>query len=440
MQLPTSIRRFLVILAWLLPAVCGAQTPDPRLMSHINAIRVIDHHAHVVAPDPAHDRNFDALPCDLLPADGAPTPGNVRFGPDLQAAWKALYGFAGTSDSADQLKAWESAQNAIRTKMGAGYFTWVLDHAGVDSVFANRIVMGPELSGPRFRWVPYGDALLFPLDNSVLKGVSPDRKILFEAEERLLARYLTARGVTSRPATLDEYLARVVTPTLEAQKREGAVGIKFEAAYLRSLEFLPSDRAVAAKAYAAAASGPIDNDAYRRLQDFLFRYIAADAGRLGLVVQIHTGSGCGTYFNDPGADPMLLDSVLNDASLRGTRFVLLHGGSPFDRHITSLILKPNAWVDTSVLELMVSPAEFARMMRPWLEANPEHVLFGSDAGPFGPGFGWEETTWVGARKARRAVGFVLTAMVTEGVIGLARAKEIATGVLRENAVSLYGLK
>jgi uncharacterized protein len=439
-QLQLICRSPLILLAWLLPAVCAAQTPDPRLMTHIDAIRIVDDHSHVVAPDLPRDRNFDALPCDLLPSDGAPTPANVRFGPDLQAAWKALYGFAGTSDAPDQLKALEARQSVVRTKMGAGYYAWVLDQAGFDTVLANRIAMGSDLAAPRFRWVPYADALLFPLDNSAGKAATPDRKILFEAEEKLLAAYMSARGVSTRPSTLEDYLTRVVTPILEAQKKEGALGIKFEAAYLRSLEFLPADRAAAARAYAAAASGAIDAAAYRLLQDFLFRYVASEAGRLGLVVQIHTGAGCGTYFDDPGSDPMLLDSVLSDPNLRQTRFVLLHGGSPFDRHMTSLILKPNAWVDTSVLELMFSPAEVARMMRPWLEMNPEHVMFGSDAGPFGPGFGWEETTWVAARKARRAMGLVLSGMIADGVINLTRAKEIASGVLRENAVKLYGLK
>ena len=56
----------------------------------------------------------------------------------------------------------------------------------------------------------------------------------------------------------------------------------------------------------------------------------------------------------------------------------------------SLIGKPNAWVDTSVLALIYSSAELARMLRPWLEVMPEHVLFGTDAGPFRPGMGWEE--------------------------------------------------
>jgi predicted TIM-barrel fold metal-dependent hydrolase len=137
---------------------------------------------------------------------------------------------------------------------------------------------------------------------------------------------------------------------------------------------------------------------------------------------------------------MLLDAVLNDASLRKTNFVLLHGGSPFERHNTPLILKPNAWVDTSVLELIYSPAELARILRPWLEVMPEHVMFGTDSGPFGAGFGWEETAWVGSRNARRALAIALTQMMNDGVITRARAKEIAERVLRKNAAELYKIQ
>ena len=42
-------------------------------------------------------------------------------------------------------------------------------------------------------------------------------------------------------ATLQEYVAKVVTPVLEMQKQNGAVAIKFEAAYLRSLDFGPAE-------------------------------------------------------------------------------------------------------------------------------------------------------------------------------------------------------
>jgi uncharacterized protein len=219
------------------------------------------------------------------------------------------------------------------------------------------------------------------------------------------------------------------------------VAIKFEVAYLRSLDFEPETQERAGKIYGQyAAGGTPSLPEYKVLQDYLFRYVAQKAGELGLAIHIHTGSGCGEYFGDRGSDPMLLDSILNDPSLRKTNFVLLHGGSPFERHNIALIVKPNAWVDTSVLELLHSPPELAWILRPWLEAMPERVIFGTDSGPFGPGYGWEETAWVGSRNARRALGIALTQMMNDGVITRARAKEIAERVLRKNAAELYKIQ
>ena len=68
---------------------------------------------------------------------------------------------------------------------------------------------------------------------------NPDRKFFFTREEMLLRRYLTDLKLSTAPATLDEYLKQVITPTLERQKAGGAVAVKFEAAYLRSLDFAP---------------------------------------------------------------------------------------------------------------------------------------------------------------------------------------------------------
>jgi uncharacterized protein len=427
--------------ACFVPSVCAAQAPDPALMTYINAIRAVDDHAHVVAPDAAHDKGYDALPCDSLPGGDALPPANMRFGPDLQAAWMALYSLRADSDSPRNLQAWEAKQQAVRESHGAGYFEWVLAQAGIETVLANRVTMALPLDARHFRWVPYDDALLFPLNNSAQKAASPDRAVLFAAEEQLLAGYMSALAVRQAPASLDGYLEQVVGPTLEYQKNHGAVAIKFEVAYLRALDFHPAARGIAADVYARHVSGGAPGAAdYKQLQDFLFRAIAEKAGSLGLAIQIHTGAGCGTFFDDPGSDPMLLASVLNDPALRQTHFVLLHGGSPFDRHITSLIVKPNVWVDTSVLELLFSSAELARILRPWLEMMPEHVMFGSDAGPSGPGLGWEETTWIASRKTRLALGIALTQMMRDGVVTAARAKAIADGVLRQHALELYHLK
>ena len=65
------------------------------------------------------------------------------------------------------------------------------------------------------------------------------------------------------------------------------------------------------------------------LQDYLFRYIAAECGRLGMAVHLHTAAGAGGYFDVSGANPLNLEPVLNDPALRKTKFVMVHGGWPF---------------------------------------------------------------------------------------------------------------
>jgi predicted TIM-barrel fold metal-dependent hydrolase len=423
-------------------ATALAQTADPALLKYIESIPAIDNHAHVVAPDIAHDKGYDALRCDQLPSSGGLAPANLRFGTSTRATWKALYGTEpATPEDADAKL--PQVQGIARKAHANDYFAWVLNKASIATVLANRTSMAPELNASSFRWVPYDDALLFPLDNSLLKSLNPDRKALFEMEEGLFRTYLVDSDVNALPANLDEYVNKVVRPTLQRQKAGGAMAIKFEAAYLRSLNFGPRiDPSAARAAYARqvlATSAPLLLE-YTTIQNYIFHEIAAEAGKLGLAVHIHTGSGCGEFFDDRGSDPMLLSSVLNDPSLRSTNFVLLHGGSPFDRHVPALIVKPNVYVDTSVLELLNSPAQLAAILRPWLESMPEHVLFGTDASPFGPGMGWEETTWLGSHNARQAVAIVLTQMMTSGVIDAARAREIADGIFRANAAKLYGIK
>lgn len=432
----------LVALILSIPAL--AQQSDPDLARYIDSIPAIDNHSHVVAPDMQHDTQYDALRCELLPATPGLSPANLRFGPDLIAAWKALWGFEGHTEADANSKDLTARIAAVRqSHPGTAYHDWVLQQSGIDITLANRVAMAPQLSKEHFRWVPYDDALLFPLDNSALKAANPDRKVLFGMEEAILKTYVADSGLKELPKSPKDYVDKVVKPTLQRQKAGGAVAIKFEAAYLRSLDFDPKalpDVGMLAYSLPKSASDALPRDftvQYKGLQDYLFHQIAIEAGRLGLAVHIHTGFGCGEYFNDAGSDPMLLINVLNDPELRHTNFVLLHGGSPFNAHITSLIIKPNVYVDTSVLELLFSPPELARILRPWLESMPEHILFGTDASPFGPGENWEETEWLGSRNFRRALSLALTQMMSEGIITRDRAKEIANSILRENAQNLY---
>jgi uncharacterized protein len=301
--------------------------------------------------------------------------------------------------------------------------------------------MPPEMKTPDFRWVSFADAFMYPLDNSKAKAVNPDRRANFTMTEELFHAYLKDAGLDRNPASLDEFLDKVVRATMQKQKVAGAVAVKFEAAYLRALNFAPTSKSEAARVYAKYAAGGIAAAVeYKQLQDFLFKRISLEAGRLGLAVHIHTGTGCGEFFDDSGADAVLLSPMLNDPDLRKTNFVLLHGNEPQFENISLLIGKPNVYADMAYMELNWSPPELARVMRLWLEIMPEHVLFGTDAGPTGPGLDWEETTVIGTQNVRRALALVLSDMVRDGTVMRDRAKEIAEMVLRGNAARLYGIK
>jgi predicted TIM-barrel fold metal-dependent hydrolase len=424
-MIPKSYQYGALLLA-LLVAGCGRApgpegTPpaDAGLLSEIQQIRAIDNHAHPVrftAQGEPSDRFYDALPVDNLEPGSDPLiyrPGAVTPVPGKRAAM---------------------------SQRGVEYPSWVLDQMGIEIMLANRVEMGPGIQPPRFRWVPYADALLFPLDNSALAARNSDRKAFFALEDELRGRYQRDAAVKVIPGTLDSYLARIVTPTLERHRQGGAVAEKFEAAYLRSLAFDPVDRATAARIYERfGLLQPTPSEAeYKLLQDFLFRYIAAECGRLGMAVHLHAEAGAGSYFDVAGANPLLLESVLNDPSLRKTKFVMIHGGWPFTREIMPLLTKPNAWLDFSSQDLQFTPATLAVTLREWLEWVPEKILFATDAYPYSDQLGWEESGVIASHNAREALARALTAMMRDGEITRARAGELARMVLRDNARKLYG--
>ncbi len=422
----------------------SATDVESELARTIASIRAIDNHAHTVLPPPgdATDREFDALPVDNMEPQTDPVVLR-EDAPQLHAAWQALWGFSGNAPlSADGLKQLQAARDAVKKREGANYDNWVLDRVGIGTQLANRVAMGPGLGKPRFQWVPYDDALMFPLDNSALAAATPDRALFFPMERKVMGRYMQAAGLSSLPATLDEYVNKLLLPTLQAQKQGGAAAIKFEAAYLRDFHFTSPLHEDAARIFAKYARGSVPGSAeYSTLQDFLFRTMCAEAGRLGMPVHLHTGEGGGSYFSLAGVDPMLLEPLFNDTALRkSTRFVMLHGGWPFVRETGALLQKPNVYTDLSQQAELFSPRALSGWLREWLELYPDKVLYGTDAYPYSPELGWEESLWIANRTVREALGIALTGMVRDGVVDMPRAKVIAEMVLRGNAAKLYGLQ
>jgi uncharacterized protein len=418
----------------------SAQTPvDSALANYIASIRAIDNHAHpmrYVATGAPADSEYDALPLDGIP----PFPLPWRFrgeSTEWAAASRRLFGLPAASTDAE-LKA---ARTRTATEHGAHFAEWVLDRVGTDVMLANRIVLGAGLSAPRFRWVPFADPLLLPLDTRVEAARTPDTRSLYPKEAALLRRYLRELNITALPPTLDAYVSTVVRRTLERQKQGGALAVKFEVAYLRALDFADPNPAIARAVYARYARGgaPAHTE-YWALENYLLRAIAREAGRLGLAVHIHVFDNFGGFYDANGSQPALLEPVFNDSTLRATNFVLVHGGWPHIGQTAAMMGKPNVYADISMMDLALPPAQVAAALRLWLSEWPEKVLFGSDAFDGGPDLGWGEVAALGTSSARRALAMALTGMLLDGEITREQAEQLARMVMRENAIKLYRLE
>lgn len=420
-------------------ATTSAQSgADPEITAFIGKIRAVDNHSHANSVAPG-DSDADALPLDGIPFE---VPAQLRpDNPDWLAAYKALYQYPHADLSDAHMNQLRGMMQGVAKAQGERFPAWVLDQVGTEVLLTNRVAMGPGLPPPRFRWVSYVDALMLPLSTKAEAVTSPDREKLFPLEDKLLQRYMSNLKVAKRPETLDAYLKTVVTPTLEAQQKGGCVAVKFEAAYLRALDFEEVLAATASKIYAKYAGGGEPSHAdYKALQDFLFRYIAREAGRLGMAVHLHSFEGFGTFFRADGADPLLLESAFNDPTLRKTNFVIVHGGGVYSPHAGAMLWKPNVYLDMSMMTLAYTPAKLAEVLRGWLTQYPEKVLFGSDAVALGPDMGWELAAWIAAKNGRAALALALTDMIRNGEVSHARAEQIATMVMRTNAGRLYKLE
>lgn len=414
------------------------KTVDQELLSYVSSIRSVDNHTHAnsTAPD---DPDSDALPLDAILPIALPEPAGPN-NPWLIKAFKSLYGYQLDDLADNHTRELRDVEEKKRKELGDGFPTWVLDQTNTEIMLANRISMGPGLPASRFRWVSYADALIFPLSNQIAARTTKDREKLFALEEKLLHRYLSGLKLEKLPPTLGAYTSQVITPILEAQKRDSCLAVKFEAAYLRSLDFAPADEGKAASVYARYSAGGVPSlEDYKVVQDYLFRYIALECGRLGMAIHIHSFEGAGNFFDVTGADPLLLESVFNDPTLRKTNFVLIHGGGMNYKHARAMAQKPNVYLDFSLISVLYTESMLTEILRDWLSQYPDKILYGSDASPLSPEANWDTTAWIANQTARKALASALTRMVNDGEINKARARELAKMALRSNASKLYQL-
>ena len=158
-----------------------------RLLPQIEAIRAFDNHGH---PGYANDTDVDAM---AIPADSS-APLRLRDeNIEILDAVKFLFNYPYSDFSPDHQRWLVDKKAAAKAKLGAGYFSHILDQVGIETAIANRVSMPPYLDPARFRWVFFVDNFLFPFDTQQLESRNPDQKLNLPLERKLLARNLSKR-------------------------------------------------------------------------------------------------------------------------------------------------------------------------------------------------------------------------------------------------------
>jgi hypothetical protein len=403
-----------------------------RLLPQIDKIPAFDHHAH---PGFSDDPDVDAM---AAPPNASEALRTRDDNPELIAAAKALFGYPYADLSSEHAK-WLVAKKAELKKQypGTQYFDLILDKINTESSVANRAMMADYLDPQRFPWVFFADSFMWPFNNELETGRNPDEGVFIPLQEKMLHRWMHQEGLTKLPADFDDYL-KFISQVLEDNKNNTGIAMKFEVAYFRPTTFGDPTRDQAADLYHRYVSSGIPTEKeYFAFQDYIFRYLILEGGRLHLPVHIHTAIGIGDYFNLSQRNIMNLESVLRDPRYHDTTFVMIHGGYPLEREAIWLAAMKNVYLDSSLGELVQYPSAFKNTLKMWLETFPDKITFGTDCFPYNEVLGAEESYWLGAESSRTALAAALAEMVSENEITEARALELAHAYLHDTAVKLY---
>jgi uncharacterized protein len=414
-----------------LPGADLQKTYD-RLLKQIDRIPIYDNHSHATFPD---DSDMDAM---------ASPPGEsivLRLrdtNPEFVAAAKALFGYPFDDFKPEHAKWLIDKKKAVEAAGGTAYWNSILDKMNIETCLANRVALAPYLDPKRFHWVFFVDSFLFPFDNHEQAARNGDMGLYVPLQEKVLQRYMKQASVNALPADLAGYEA-FVRGTLAENQKKGGVAMKFEAAYFRSLHFVDPPREKAEAIYFKYHAGRVPTaEEYRLFQDYIFRVLIDQAGKLKLPVHFHSAVGIGDYFSLRNGNPLNLENVLRDPRYRNVKFVLIHGGYPYTLDMIWLTAAKNVYTDSSLMGYYVYPSELKNILKQWISLYPEKIMFASDAFPFNDAVGAEETFWLAVRSARTAATAALAELVSEGAFTEEKAIELARLYLHDNAAKLYG--
>jgi len=432
----------LILAAGMTRSLAGQARPYPsgdlkktyeRLLKQIDAIPMYDNHAH---PGFSDDTAVDAM---ASPPGESSTLRLRDDNPEFVAAAKALFAYPYDDFRPEHAKWLVEKKKAAEQAGGVGYFDGILDKLNVDICLANRALMASYLDPKRFHWVFFGDSFFYPFDNSAERASTPDMGVYVPLQEKMLARWKKQEGLEGLPEDLAGYEDFVRRTMTDNQQKHGGVAIKFEAAYFRSLYFGDPPRAHAEAVYNKYREGGVPTEGeYKQFQDYIFRVMVDEAGKLHLPMHFHSAVGIGDYFSLHNGNVLNLENVVRDPRYKNVTFVLIHGGWPYEREAALMTAVKNVYLDTSFQSEILYPSQFKDVLKQLLTLFPDKMMYGSDAFPFSEALGAEESFWLAARTTRTGLAAALAELVEEGAVTEPKALELARNYLHDNAVRLYG--
>lgn len=216
------------------------------------------------------------------------------------------------------------------------------------------------------------------------------------------------------------------------------VAFKSIACYRSGLDIRPVAPAVAAVHFYDFKKLQKKNDLPLRLNDkqlidFILQQSLIVAAKYKIPVQLHTGLG------DPDLDlrlanPLNLRYLIECPQYKNAPLVLLHASYPYMREAGYLAsMYPQVYLDFGLAVPFLSVAGMRNTIRQLLELIPTtKLMYSSDAHSI------PELYYLGAKWGRQLLGEVLDQAIEDTDITVKEAEEIGLGILRENALSLYG--
>ncbi|GAB4453675.1 MAG: hypothetical protein Kow00120_23580 [Anaerolineae bacterium] len=246
---------------------------------------------------------------------------------------------------------------------------------------------------------------------------------------------LIGRCADRHITSLDEYLQAVYDVMAQAKAR-GAVGVKDQSAYVRSLHYDVAPRSDAERIFNRLLADPRTVFGWpdaKPLDDFLFHQYMRFARELDLPVQLHTGHMAGIYNRVDKANAAHLTTVLE--LHQQVRFDLFHGNWPYMDDLLFLIKNyPNAALDCCWLPI-IDPLYAEAMLERAVVTVP-HVKVHGFGGDY---VDTPEYSAAHLKIARHVIASALADLVERGWLEEGEALSIAADWLFNNPNQFFRL-